>query len=232
MREPRRAALGILFEIFGRDAEKYAAGWFTPRELETLASMLEGRVNAPRTSSMGRLFDAIAAMCGLPAVISFEGQAAMGLEFAADESEQTAYCFSLSRDGAGDAATPRAGPSEAAVLIDWEPVVRAVLSDLAAGIPVGRISARFHNALADMAVAVARRAANAMAAATLPCVLSGGCFQNALLRARVASRLAAASFSVYTHQQTPPGDGGIALGQVMVALGQLQGSADVSRSSG
>ena len=97
-------------------------------------------------------------------------------------------------------------------MADWEPMLRAVLADRAAGVPLGRISARFHNALAELALAVAQRA-------DVPqVVLSGGCFQNALLGDRVRRRLLQAGFSVYTHRRVPPGDGGIALGQVWVAL--------------
>ncbi len=168
-----------------------------------MLAMLGREVRSPRTSSMGRLFDAVAAICGLPAVISFEGQAAMALEFAAEEDRSDAYPLPV---GEGDPA-----------IIDWEPLVRAVLADRAAGVSVGRISARFHNALAEMAVALARRAG-------LPdVVLTGGCFQNALLAEEIRSRLLDAGFRVYTHRQVPPGDGGIALGQVMVARGEDSG---------
>jgi hydrogenase maturation protein HypF len=163
---------------------------------------------------MGRLFDAVAAICGLPPVISFEGQAAMALEFAADESEQAAYSFALPNDDA----------TRDVIVVDWEPVIRAVVADRAAGVPVGRISARFHNALAEMTAAIA----HTVARSGMPIVLTGGCFQNALLSARVRSRLSAAGFQVYTHRQVPPGDGGLALGQLLVALRQLQGSSDVS----
>jgi hydrogenase maturation protein HypF len=87
-----------------------------------------------------------------------------------------------------------------------------MLADRAAGVPISRISARFHNALADMALEVAR-----FVAPGLPIVLTGGCFQNALLTARVRSKLSEAGLSVYTHKRVPPGDGGIALGQVLLA---------------
>jgi hydrogenase maturation protein HypF len=200
MREPRRAALGLLYEIMSDAAADAAAAnseWFTPSELRTLLAALGRSVNSPRTSSLGRLFDAVAALCGLPRVTSFEGQAAMALEFAADSEVEEAYPLPLD-DGA-----PAVG--------DWEPLVRAVLADRAAGVPVGRISARFHNGLAEWALAVARRVAVPRV------VLSGGCFQNVLLSDRVRRRLSAAGFSVYTHRRVPPGDGGIALGQVWVA---------------
>ena len=134
----------------------------------------------------------------------------MALEFAADPQEDGAYEISLS-----------SGRADEPLIADWEPLIRSILTDRAAGAPVGRISARFHNALADMAVAIARRVALG-----LPVVLT------ALLTARVRSRLSAAGFQVYTHHQVPPGDGGIALGQVFLAQRQLQGSYDVSRNPG
>ena len=211
-REPRRSALGLLFELFGEQAREYASAWFTPGELDTLLSMLAGGVNSPRTSSMGRLFDAVAALCGLPPVITFEGQAAMALEFAAVESEQEAYPLPCT---ACKQAVAHAS-EERVFVADWAPMVRAVLADRAAGVPISRISARFHNALADMALEIAR--AVLPGDSRLPIVLGGGCFQNTLLADRVCSRLAAAGFLVYTHSKVPPGDGGIALGQAFVAL--------------
>ena len=88
-RQPRRSALGLLYEMLGPEqATEYAADWFAPSELDALAGDARHGIHCPRTSSMGRLFDAVAALCGLPPVISFEGQAAMALEYAADENEQ------------------------------------------------------------------------------------------------------------------------------------------------
>jgi len=195
VREPRRSALGVLFEIFGDQAGEMARDWFAEAELTPLLVLLSRSLHSPRSSSMGRLFDAVATLCGLPARISFEGQAAMLLEFAADPEERDAYPLPLAEGG----------------VADWEPLVRAVLSDRADDAPAGRISGRFHNALADLAVAVAQRSGQSRVA------LSGGCFQNALLTERVRARLSQAGFRVYTHRQVPPGDGGIALGQLRVA---------------
>jgi len=208
VRQPRRSALGVLFEIMGEEAaEKMVAvgdesRGFRPSELKTLLAMLGQDVRCPRTSSMGRLFDAVAALCGLPGVISFEGQAAMALEFAAAAEENDAYPLPLS-DGMP-------------MVADWEPLIRAVLADRAGGVPVGWISAKFHNALAAMAAAVAR------AAGCRQIALTGGCFQNALLTSRVRTRLLQQGVSVYTHREVPPGDGGIALGQVYVATRRIQ----------
>ena len=213
MREPRRAALGLLYEIFGDAAAEQMPAEentgrasatrdsFTSRDMKTLFAAMARSVNSPRASSMGRLFDGVAALVGLPRVISFEGEAAMALEFADDETANDAYPLPL-RPG-----TP--------LVADWEPLVRGVLADRAAGVPLGRISGRFHNALAELALATAQRAGVKQAA------LSGGCFQNALLSDRVGRRLSAAGFSVYTQRRVPPGDGGIALGQICVAARRI-----------
>jgi hydrogenase maturation protein HypF len=136
-------------------------------------------------------------LCGLPLRVSFEGQAAMALEFAVDPHERIAYPFPLS------GAMP--------AVADWEPLVRAAIADRRAGVPVSSIAARFHNALVELAVAIARQAGYS------DVVLTGGCFQNALLSERVSARLAAEGFRVYSHREVPPGDGGIALGQIWVA---------------
>jgi hydrogenase maturation protein HypF len=210
VRQPRRSALGVLFAVLGEQAAQHAADWFRPTELDTLLSLLTRSLHAPRTSSMGRLFDAVAAMCGLPPVISFEGQAAMALEFAAERLADHA----LPR---GD-AYPLPLSGEVPAVADWEPLIRAVLRDAKAGQPPSRIGIRFHNALAELAVAVARRSGCSQL------VLSGGCFQNALLTDRVRRRLLESGFGVYTHRRVPPGDGGIALGQVAVATRQMEGS--------
>jgi hydrogenase maturation protein HypF len=216
VRQPKRSALGVLFELFeppalddllGGDGPNRAGDWFSPKELASLVAVLKRRHLSPRAGSMGRLFDAVAALCGLPATVSFEGQAAMALEFAADPAEETAYPLPLT-----DAAP---------AVADWRPLARAVLADREAGQPVGRISARFHNALAELAAAIARRWGGRRVA------LSGGCFQNALLSQRVRARLLHAGFEVYSHRQVPPGDGGIALGQLAVARSRIGRRDDV-----
>lgn len=206
VRQPRRSALGVLFELFGEGTAEMAARWFEPAELKTLMRMMKRSLHAPRTSSMGRLFDAVAALVGLPATVSFEGQAAMALEFAASGCHHGAY--------------PMPVGESAPAVIDWGPLVRGVLDDLAAGMPAGRISARFHGALAEAAVTVAQRSGCSRV------VLTGGCFQNALLDRLARERLTAAGFNVFTHQKVPPGDGGLALGQILVAARRLTGKDD------
>ncbi len=212
VREPRRSALGPLFEIMGDAAAEIAAQWFRPEDLRTLIDALARPKLFPRTSSMGRLFDAVAVICGLSERVSFEGQAAMALEFAADPDVRDAYPLPLSEDN----------PARA----DWEPLIRGVIEDRSHGVVVGRIAAMFHNALADLALAAADRADCQQV------VLTGGCFQNALLTDRVRESLLENAFRVYTHREVPPGDGGIALGQVHVAAKLIKGSSHVSGNSG
>lgn len=223
-REPRRALLGVLFEMFGPGAQFDAvlggADLFTPTEWHALEHMLERRVNSPRTSSAGRLFDAMAALVGLRSVSHFEGQAAMELEFAAEAqstatrlTREPAYAMTLRPNGA-----PAAGkdPWAPRWVLDWEPALRAALDDRARKLPAGAIARRFHLALVDGIVQVAT-------AAGIPrVVLSGGCFQNALLTERTVRALDAAGFRPYWHQRIPPNDGGIALGQIAVAAAQAR----------
>ncbi len=219
-RQPRRVALGLLHEILGpqtfseRQVENlsYMAGEsFSEAEQRTLAAMLARDVNCPRTSSMGRLFDGVAALCGLGQEMTFEGQAAMKLEFAAEEEVVESYTIPLHASASG-------------LVADWEPMIRQILEERLRGEPAGRISARFHNGLAQLALELARKADCEHA------VLTGGCFQNTLLTRRVRQRLLEGGHRVYMHQRVPPGDGGIALGQIFVAARQ-QGSIDVPGDS-
>ena len=212
-RQPRRSALGILFEILGESATHIAADWFQPAETQSLLSALSRPKLFPRTSSLGRLFDGVAALCGLsPLSVSFEGQAAMALEFVADPNVDSAYPLPLSGDGPA--------------VVDWEPMIREIIADRARGLPVARISAQFHNALAEVAAAIAQHAGG------IQVVLTGGCFQNQLLTERTRTRLLEGGVTVYTQSQVPPGDGGIALGQILIAARQMEESIDVSRNPG
>jgi len=177
-REPRRAALGVLYEIFGDAVPD-----------EPLIRMLRRGVNSPRTSSAGRLFDAVASIIGLRDRCSFEGQAAMELEFSAERapSEDT---YPLELDGG---------------ILNWEPMIRAIMKN------PSKVAARFHNTLAAAIVSVARQAREERL------VLSGGCFQNRYLTERTVTGLIAAGFKPYWHRRIPPNDGGIAVGQIVAA---------------
>jgi hydrogenase maturation protein HypF len=176
-------------------------------ELRVWLSMLEKGVNSPVTSSAGRLFDAAASIAGVRQISNFEGQAAMELEFARGGAETgDSYSFDLLP---GDI-------SRKALVVDWAPAIRDMMADLKTGTPVALVSARFHNTLAEMIVAVAERVGERQVA------LTGGCFQNAYLAERTIVRLRDAGFQPYWHQRVPPNDGGIALGQIVGAALQRE----------
>lgn len=207
VREPRRSALGLLHEKFGADALQW--GWLPPvaslrpNEKSLMGQMMERGVNAPLTTSAGRLFDGVAALLGLCQRSSFEGEAAMALEFAAHGQGDEPYGFALQATESGS------------LLIDWGPLLEGLLTDISQGAPTDHCAARFHSTLAAIAVAVARRvAAAATTGAVIDVALSGGCFQNRLLSELTIARLRAAGFRPHWHRQAPPNDGGIALGQV------------------
>jgi len=201
VKQPRRAALSVLFEWGGDEAIQDQSlppvqGLGTV-ELAVIRRMLAEASNTPATTSAGRLFDAVASLVGLRQQVSFEGQAGMELEFAIDRDVHDFYRFEVER-------------GEPSVL-DWRPMIQHVVEDLRAHESVGRIAARFHNTLAQMVLAVARRVEEEKV------VLTGGCFQNRYLTEHCVDLLRSAGFRVYWHQRVPPNDGGIALGQVIAA---------------
>ncbi|HET8668695.1 MAG TPA: carbamoyltransferase HypF [Terriglobales bacterium] len=210
VKEPRRTALGLLYEIYGDAAFELdvpPVDTFNTAELSVLRSMLRQSLNTPLTSSAGRLFDAVAAVAGLRQVCHFEGQAAMELEFAI-------------RDVAGDDSYPFELRDGASIVVDWEPMVRAIVAEREA---VSLIAGKFHNTLARVVVEVARRVGEPRI------VLSGGCFQNRYLTEMVIRHLQEAGFQAYWHQRIPPNDGGIALGQVMAAGAELARKSKVGQ---
>ncbi|MDQ3621059.1 MAG: carbamoyltransferase HypF [Verrucomicrobiota bacterium] len=199
VKEPRRCALGLLYEIFGEQLWERddLLPTFGLGELSVLQQMLEKSVNAPLTSSAGRLFDAVAALIGLRSRVSFEGQAAMELEFALQPEVESRYSFALRE--------------ESPLVLDWHSAILEILDDLCAGETRAIISAKFHNMLAEMIVAVARKTGQHKVA------LSGGCFQNRYLTERTIDRLSPEGFRPYWHQRIPPNDAGISLGQIFAA---------------
>lgn len=197
-REPSRCAIGLL----------HAAGHTVPVEVidrlglsigraERLNELCERPRLAPTTTSMGRLFDGVSALLGLCHLNTFEGEAAMALEFSAHRSD-TCASYRLS-----DLYKFNGG-----WVVDWEPMLAGVLMDIAASMPVAIIARRFHNWLGDVAVAIALKGKQKRV------VLGGGCFQNRVLLETVISRLKEAGFEPIWPRQFPPNDGGLALGQL------------------
>jgi hydrogenase maturation protein HypF len=201
--EPRRTGLGLLYEMLGDKvfdlADTKPINTFSTRELSAMKLMLERGINSPQTSSVGRLFDAVAAIVGLRYETQFEGQAAMELEFAIDNlSTDEAYPLSVIE-----------GP---VLILDWEPMIAAILADVRHGVSVRNISAKFHNALVEGVVQIAKRIGEKQVA------ISGGCFQSRYLTERLVRRLREENFEPFWHQRVPTNDGGIALGQIAYAL--------------
>ncbi|MFQ5583839.1 MAG: carbamoyltransferase HypF, partial [Calditrichia bacterium] len=209
VKEPRRAALGLLFEIGGNTPEErsFIAQWqpFSEKEISLLGTMLQKKINSPLTSSAGRLFDAVASLCGIRHINRFEGQAAMELEFQIDGKMLTdeKYQFRLITEGSG---------KERCYIFDWEPMIRELLEDIRKKLPVETISTKFHNTLTSVIVEMAIKLN------TSKIVLSGGCFQNKFLSETTIHALRRNGFQVYWHQRVPPNDGGISLGQIAAAI--------------
>lgn len=244
--EPRRAAIGLLYELFGPDL--FEPGLFNPELLEAdlfeakpllgsemelvsglaplqsfsiaerkvLAGMLVRKLNAPRTSSIGRLFDAVASLMGLVQVSSFEGQAGMALEFALDERDRQA-CYRIgieqtaSEENSDNKSAENSADADGPLILDWRPMLQQLLADIRHGEPVSHMSAAFHNGLVEALVCVAQHVGETRV------VLSGGCFQNRYLTERAVDRLRHAGFEPVWHQRVPPNDGGLALGQAVWA---------------
>ena len=208
VKEPRRVALGLLYELYGEAA--FEMNHLPPLrampgvERMTFKGMLQRRFNSPATSSAGRLFDAVASLIDLRQQVGFEGQAAMELEFAVDGIQTDEHYDLLPVNG---------GKS---LVLDWAPAFAAILADVRRGESAGLISAKFHNALVEAMVLVARKTGVPRVA------LSGGCFQNRYLTERAVRRLREEQFHPYWHQRVPTNDGGIALGQIMAARRQLK----------
>jgi hydrogenase maturation protein HypF len=209
-REPWRMALAHLRDAGVGDADALRDVPSSARK--TVTQMIERALNAPMTSSVGRLFDAVAALCGGATAMTFEGQAAMWLESLADQSADAGrYPFVLTE--AIDAAAP--------LTIDTRALIRAVDDDRRRGVSAAVVARRFHTTLADVVRNVARilRARTGIARV----VLSGGVFLNGILTLELETRLAEDGFEVYRHRVVSPGDGGLSLGQLAVAAARIAG---------
>lgn len=221
VKEPRRVALGLLYELFGADFDDSFSPFnplplqdFSPRELQVIKTMLQKQLNAPLTSSMGRLFDAIAALIGLRQTVTFEGQGAMELEFILSQIDEIDSDINpINRDAEYSFAIENnpAQPNQP-LIVDWQPMIREILADLRFPQPIALISLKFHNTLVAATVAIAKQIGIEKIA------LTGGCFQNKYLTERMIQKLTEANFRPYWHQWVPPNDGGLALGQIVAAL--------------
>jgi len=204
--EPRRMAISYLFHHFGRtfwDLDIPFVRALDRRRTENLLKLIESRINSPLTSSTGRLFDAASAMMGIRETVNYEAQAAIELEAAIDESdEHTGYPFAIREDGVG-------------WIIDTRPLFEALAQDLREGVRTGVLSHRFHRGFVNVLARVADLVRERTGIDRI--CLSGGSFQNCFLSQHLQMRLEQQGFQVFIHAEVPCGDGGISLGQAMVA---------------
>jgi len=203
IRQPWRSALSCLLEVFGGDLPDGLPLWnlVPAREIDLVRKMLEKGINSVATSSCGRLFDAVASILGLRHEITFEGQAAVELEMAAVAGTEGVYPFQMEF----------ADPWQ----VDVRPMIESIVRELQEGEAVGAIAARFHNTLAVMIAEVCRELRRHEPLNKV--CLSGGAFQNMFLLERTLTALADYSFEVYLHEKVPPNDGGLSLGQAVIA---------------
>lgn len=208
--DPRRMAAGWLHQAFGNqwvDLDLECVRSRDPEELAVISRMIEKQINSPLTSSMGRLFDTVAAIAGIHSgPVEFEGQAAMKLEAAAGANpglldQKACYPYDLPADTHG--------------AIEIRPLIRAVVDDVQAGRSAAEISRRFHSTLVYLFSRICDQIRARQGISRV--VLTGGVFQNACLLSAMAGRLTAMDFSVYTHGLVPANDGGISLGQAVAA---------------
>jgi len=209
IREPWRMAISYLFHHFG-DAFLTLPIPFVQelnrRRVEVLLQMIRRRINSPLTSSCGRLFDAVAALAGVRQEVNYEAQAAIELEMCMDKEAEGSYPLGLVEQNGG-------------WQIDTRPLFEAIVQDLHRATPASVISMRFHRGLMEVFAGVATAIRERTKLNRV--VLSGGTFQNGYLLEQLPRRLTQAGFEVFTPAQVPAGDGGLSLGQAIVATQQF-----------
>jgi hydrogenase maturation protein HypF len=217
IREPWRMAIAQLISLYGEEEVlKLPLGAVRrsgERNVRLIGRLVERKLNTPPTSSAGRLFDAVAALAGVPGSqrTTYEGQAAVELELAANGPAGRGYPFRLRAEGER-------------WVVETRETVTGVVEDLLAGREIGEISSRFHRTVAEMVVAGCEEIRDKGGASAV--ALSGGTFQNLLLMEQVVELLAGKGFTVYRHRRVPTNDGGLSLGQAMLADMALTGEEE------
>ncbi len=203
IRKPYRMAISYLYHLPAALTSGLTLfDRIEPTELEIVRRQIQAGINSPLTSSCGRLFDAVSSLLGVCDVVTYGGQAAIELEMLADEGVEDRYHWPLRR-------------GKFPVIIDHEPILGDIIRDLKAGVPITVISAKFHNAVAEMVSGVCYLIRERDGLSKV--ALSGGVFQNVYLLKRMLSHLRRKGFEPYIHHQVPCNDGGIALGQAVIA---------------
>jgi len=206
IKEPRRSALGLLYGLCDGNWQEFedlpAVKAFRSHELFVIGQMIKQKINIPMTSSMGRLFDGVASLIGICHRSSYEGQAAMALEFlVSDNFTPNPYPYKI---------VP-SGHQKNAWAIKWDSIVSGIIKDIRSACDPAYISTRFHHTLIEIILDMSRLSKENQI------VLTGGCFQNKWLIEEAVKRLKQDGFTPYWQSQVPPNDGGISLGQMFVA---------------
>jgi hydrogenase maturation protein HypF len=205
IKKPARTALALLWSLgLEWDERLDSVAEFCAQDQTILRAQLERKINTPMTSSMGRLFDAAAALAGVRQKVNYEGQAAIEFEALADSAEAEKYSFGLNQDR-----------------VEVRSVVEALVKDVMAGISISKISARFHNGLAESVREICLKIKSETGINEV--ALSGGVWQNITLLGRTLSLLRNDGFKVYIHQEVPTNDGGLSLGQAVIAATKMRG---------
>ncbi|MBI5824373.1 MAG: carbamoyltransferase HypF [Chloroflexi bacterium] len=205
IKKPARTALALLWSLGLEWDERLApVAEFCAEDQVTLRMQLEKKINTPMTSSIGRLFDAAAALAGGRQTVNYEGQAAIEFESLADDAEGESYSFGMNQDQ-----------------VEVRGVVEALINDSAGGVPISKISARFHNGLANILRVAALGIRRDFGINEV--VLSGGVWQNITLLRRTMALLDGEGFKVYIHKEAPTNDGGLSLGQAVIAAKRMRG---------
>lgn len=204
MREVWRIAYAVLHDAFDGEPPVDRIALFRrvePESRRLVAKMIERDFNAPRAHGVGRYFDAFGALGLTRPISSYEGQVAIAWDFAAEGHRAEAYPFGIDRD-------------ESPMQVDLRPAVRAAVADIESGKAPGAISARFHRTIADATRTVIESLQTEIE--RVPVALTGGVFHNARLVTIIEQELSK-NYEVLRHRQVPPGDGGIAIGQALIA---------------
>jgi hydrogenase maturation protein HypF len=209
IKQPWRMALSYLQAAFGDDLWNLNLPLFEELEagnIKIILEMIQNNLNSPQTSSLGRLFDGVAAIVGLRTHVAFEGQAAMELEMAADQAADEIYEYEWQQQDR--------------IKILTQPIIRGVAGDVVSGVKIPIISARFHHTLIRLFADLCGKLRRSCGLNRV--VLSGGVFQNAILLTGLHQALEEKKFEVYTHKLVPTNDGGISLGQAVVAAARAR----------
>lgn len=209
IKEPYRIALGLLFGLYGETLPPLPVEWLNnmePARLILLRQAYDRKINVFYSSGMGRLFDAVSALIGIRPKASFEGQSAMELEMAVANGYHEGYPFVISDGG---------NPAK----LDFTPTFAHIVEDMKKGESVHVIAARFHETVAQGALTMVRMISDTTGLKDV--FLSGGVFQNTVLSDRLGTLLETDGFAVFRHGRVPPNDGGVALGQAVIAARTL-----------